>query len=112
MNFINEKDVSRLKRSKKAGKISGFIENRTGCDFHIHTHLVCDDVGQSCFTQTGRAVEKGVVQRLAPEFCGLDVDMEIGHNLPLTREIFKVLRSDNSVQILIFVLDTAVRVEI
>ena len=57
-------------------------------------------------------MEKGMIQRLTSEFCGLDVDMEIGHDFPLTREIFKVLRSDNSVQILIFVLDTAVRVEI
>ncbi len=66
MDFIYEKDISRLKRSKKTGKISGFIENGTGSNLHIHSHLVCDDVGQSCFTQTGRAMEKGVVQRLAP----------------------------------------------
>ena len=112
MDFIYEKHIAGLQGSKQTCQISRLIQHRTRRNLHIHPHFVGDNVRESGFTQTGRAVEEGMIKRLTPKLCRLDIDMQVGHDFTLAREIFKVLRADNSVQILIFVFDIAVRVEI
>ena len=46
VNLIDEKHVSRLKRSQKTCEVTRTVKHRTRSDFHIHTHLICDDMGQ------------------------------------------------------------------
>jgi hypothetical protein len=57
-------------------------------------------------------VEQDVVQGLAPHFCGRNEDLQIRHNLILTCKILQVLRTDYSVQFLIFALIDIVGIEI
>ena len=69
-------------------------------------------MGERGLSQTGRTVEERMVQRLAAHLGCLDVDAEPGHDFSLSGEIFKLLRPDNSVQILIFAVVCIMRVEV
>ena len=57
---------------------------------------------QRSLSQAGRAVEKDMIQGFSPEFGRLDIDVQVGDNLPLPGEITELLRADNSVKFTIF----------
>ena len=52
-----------------------------------------------------------MVQGFAPHLGSLDIDVEVGYYFFLAGEVFKFLRADYSVQILIFVDVCIVRIE-
>ena len=58
-----------------------------------------------------RPVKEHVVKGFAPHLGSLHIDVQIGHYLLLSGEIFQPLRADNSVQILIFAGVCAVRIK-
>ena len=112
MDFIYEEDIPRLQGSKQAGEIPWTVEHRTGGNLHIHPHLIGYDMCQGSLSQTGRTMEKGMVQGLPAEFCSLDINPEIGDYFSLSSKIFQLPGADNSVQFLIFAFVCIVGVEI
>ena len=97
MDFVDEKHVSCLKRSKQTGKVSGLVKDRTRSHLHTYAELVCYYMGKSSLSQSRRAMEKHMIKRLSPEFCGLYEYLKVCNDLGLAGEIFKLLRPDNSV---------------
>ena len=112
MNLIDEKHISFIKGSKKAGKVTRLVKYRAGSHFHIDAKLICNDMRKGCLSQTRRAMEKYMVQRLPSHFGSRHKYLEIGYDLVLAREFLQVLRTYYSVQILIFAFVDVVRVEI
>ena len=94
------------------GKVTWFVQNRSGGHFHIDTHLISYDMRQCGFTKTWRAVEQDMIQGLPSHFGRFDINIEIRHYLLLASEIFQFPRADNSVQILIFVSVCVARIEV
>ena len=91
---------------------SGPVLDRPGSDLHVHPHLISDDMCESGLSQTGRTMEKGMVEGLAAEFCRLDVNPQIRNDFALSCKIFEFPGADNSVQFLIFAFVCIAGVEI
>ena len=72
MDLVDEKHVAPLQRGKDASKVARLVEDRARGDLETHAQLVGDDVAQSGLSQSGRAVEQGVVERLATVFSCFD----------------------------------------
>ena len=97
MHLINKKNITGLKRSQESCKVTGLIKDRPGSDFHVHSHLVCDDMRKSGLSKAGRAMKKNMVKGFAPHLCGAYIYIEIGYYLTLSGEVIQLLRPDNSV---------------
>ena len=112
MDLVNEKHVSRLQGSEQAGKVSGLVQHRARRHFHVHSHFICYDMGQGGFSQSGRAVEQDMVQRLGAHLCGFYIDAKIGNDFLLTGEVLQSLRTDYSLKFTIFALYCVVWIEV
>jgi hypothetical protein len=63
VDFVDKQDVISFQGSQYACQIAGFVQYRTGSDFKSNIQFIGDDVGQSSFSQTGRAVKQNMVER-------------------------------------------------
>ena len=110
--LVNKEDIPFLERSQQAGQVARLVEDGTGGHLHPHSHLVGDDMRQRRLAQAGRTVEQGVVQGFAAHLGGLYIYGKVRDYLLLSREIIQLLRSDNSVQFIIFADGSVVGVEL
>ncbi len=101
MDFIYEKQITFLKGCKQSGKVSRFVKNRTGCYFHINTHLICYDMCKSGLAKSWRTMEKNMVKSFSSHLRCLDIDIKVGNDLSLTSEIPKFLRPYHSVDVFV-----------
>ena len=97
MDLVDKKHVTGLQRGQKAGKVTWLVKHRAGRHLHIHSHLVGYDVREGGLSKARRPVKEHVVKGFAPHLGRLHIDVQIGHYLLLSGEIFQPLRADNSV---------------
>ena len=93
MYLVDKKHVVLFERGKDAGKIAGFIEHRTGCDFKSYAKLVCHNSGKGCLAQARRAEEQRMVECLGAHARGLHEHAQILDYLFLPVERFKTSRT-------------------
>lgn len=93
VDFIDEKHVVLAERRKYARKIARLVEHRPGGYFEIHPKLVGYDAGKGSLAETGRAVEKQMVESLVAKPCGRHKHFQILDNLVLTAERVELRRA-------------------
>ena len=65
MDLINEEHVTGIEIGKQSGEIPRFFDRGSRGDPYLRTHGIGNDARQRCFTESGRAVEKNMIERLA-----------------------------------------------
>ena len=101
MNLIDKEYVACRQIRQKACQIARFIEYRSRSNLQLRTHLICDNVRKGSFTQSRRAVEQGMIERIATHKCRLDEDSQVLDNLLLAGEVIQLLRTDFALQLTI-----------
>ena len=75
VDLIDEEHVVGFQRSKQAREVTGFVEDGSGGDFEAYPELVGDDIGEGGFSQSRRAEEEHMVERLMAKFGCLYEDL-------------------------------------
>jgi hypothetical protein len=75
------------KISKQAREIRGFIENRTRRSFDTHAHFVRNDMAECCFSETWRAMQQHMIQRLTTQL------RRFNKNLKILKHLFWPVKS-------------------
>ncbi len=68
----------------------------------LYAHLLSHNIGQSSFSQAGRATEQKVVEWFSSLFRSLNKDLQVFFMPHLTDKIIEMLRAKNAVKALIF----------
>ena len=87
VDFVDEEHVVRLERGEESCQVARFVEHRSAGKLESHTEFVGNDVRQCGLSQSGRAVQKGVVEGLAAHPCCFDEDFQVFHHLFLSCEV-------------------------
>ena len=84
MDLVDEQYVALVEVGEECRQISLLFNGRARRHSQIHPHLGGDDARKGGLTQTGRAIEQYVIQRIVPHTGGLNVDLQIFLGLVLT----------------------------
>ena len=84
VDLVDEQHIVFVEIGQQCGQISGFFNGRAGGNADVNPHLVGNDACQRSLAQTGRTVQQHMIQRLGPQFCRLNVDLQIILGLFLT----------------------------
>ena len=101
VNLVDEQHVVRLERRQYACQVARLVEHGTARQLEAHAQLVGNDVAQRGLSQSGRAVQQGVVERLAAVFGGLYEHLEVLHHLLLSAEVAEAQRSQGVLKLLL-----------
>ncbi|MNL32849.1 hypothetical protein D3C87_1547270 [compost metagenome] len=99
MDFIDEEHIALLEIGQKCGKVASLGDHWSGGGLEVDAKLLCHDLRQRGFAETGRPDEQHMVQRLATVLCRLDKHLEIGASLGLAGKIVQRLRAHCGVDI-------------
>ena len=77
VDFVDEQHVARLQIGQDRRQITGPLDHRPGRRAKPNPELARDDLRQSRFAQTGRAMQQHVIQSLTAVFRRLDEYGEI-----------------------------------
>ena len=94
VDFVDEEHVARIEAREQSRQIARLVQHGTRRDAQLRVHLVGDDVGEGRFSQSRRAVQQYVVERVAAHERRLDEDAEIIDDFILPGEGFQLLRAD------------------
>ncbi len=72
VNFVDKKKGARGESRQDPDQVSPLFERRSGRGQEGDAHGPCDQSGEGRFSQTGRTVQKNMVQRVFPEKSRLD----------------------------------------
>ena len=92
MDFIDEQNVAGVQVGQQRRKVAGLFNGGAGGDTDVHAHFVGDNARQRGFSQTGRAVQQGVIQRFSTPPGGFNINREISLGLFLPGVVGKELR--------------------
>ena len=84
MDLIDKENIAGIQIGQQSGQIAGFFNGRAGGDADVHAHFIGNDTGQGGLAQTGRAIQKGMIQRLVSQAGGLNINRKIALGLFLT----------------------------
>ena len=93
MYFVDKQNVALFEIGELGRQISGFGEYRAGSRAEIHAQFSRHDLGERGFSQSRRADEQNMVERLAPCAGRFDEDAEILARRLLPGEIDKRQRA-------------------
>jgi len=65
VDFIYEQDILGLETGQYRGKVSWFLDDRTGGAPDVNLEFIGDYMGKGCLSQPGTAVEEDVIKRLS-----------------------------------------------
>ena len=101
VDFIDEKDIFRLQRGKDTRQVTRLVQYGARCYLEAHAKFIGNDVAKGCLTQSGRAVQQGVVKRLAALTGSLHKDTQVLDNLALSGKIIESKRTQSVIQLLV-----------
>ncbi len=99
MDLVDEENVVLLQVREDRGQIAGLLDYRPGRRLQVRAHLVRHDDAERGLSETGRAVEQHVIERLAALESGLDEDLQILGHLLLTDVLTEPLWSETELVI-------------
>ena len=102
VDFVDEQDVVGLQVCQDRGEVAGVVEDEPGGRADAAAHFFGDDVRDGGFAQAGRAVEDGVVQRLAAALRGLDAHPQGFFHAFLAGVFVQGLRAQGAFGVLFF----------
>ena len=76
MDFIDEQHVAAGQVGQQAGQIARALDGRSAGHADVLSHFAGDNARERRFTQTRRAVEQNVIERIPPLPGGLNVDVQ------------------------------------
>ena len=101
MNLVDKEHVSLAEIRKQPGQISRFVEHRPRSDFHGHSQLIGNDIGEGGLPQPRRTVQQDVIQRFVPHNSGFNKDRQVFDDLFLSAKSFELLRPDLFVELFV-----------
>ena len=99
MYLIDEQHILRLQGGEDAGQVARLIQHGAAGNLEAYAQLISDDVGERRLTQTRRAVQQRMIQRLAAIAGSLHEDLQVLHHLRLSRKILKVQRAQGILEV-------------
>jgi len=93
VHFVDEEHVEFAELGEDAGEVGGFLENGTAGRTKLGPDLVCDDVSERGFPQSGRPGKQDVVECLAATARRLDIHPKVANGLLLTDELAEIPRT-------------------
>src|ERR1019366_1465249 len=87
VNLVDEENLVQADIAQNAGQVEFFLQNRPRRGGQGHAELLGDDGGERRLAETRRPVQQDVIHRLAALAGGLDGDLEVLLQLPLSGEI-------------------------
>ena len=101
MNLVDKEHIVGFERGEYAGKVAWLVEHGAAGNLESHSQLVGDDVAQRGLTQSGRAVQQGVVEGFAAVLGCLDKNFKVLDYLLLAREIAEAKWSERVLELLL-----------
>ena len=101
MDFIDKQYIALFERSEQSGQVSGFFEHRATCHADLPSQLMCNDVREGGFSQTGRAMQEDMVERFVTRTGCLDKYFQIFDDLILPGKFADLLRAQYFLQLLL-----------
>jgi hypothetical protein len=101
VNLVDEQHVVLLQRGEDAGQVAGLVEHGTAGELEAYAELVGDNVAQRGLSQSGRPVQKRVVEGLAAIFGGFHEHFEVLHDFLLSAEVVELERAQGVLEILL-----------
>lgn len=98
MDLVDEEDIARFEVRKYRTEIADFFDGRTGSDADIHPHFFGDDIGESCFAEASRSIEKYVLYIFSATAGRFDEESEIGLDFFLADIFRESLRAERVVE--------------
>jgi hypothetical protein len=77
MNFVEEEDFLQRERGEDGSEVPLAFEERSGTGFDGDVELVGDDLGESGFAESRRAIEEDVIKGFAAITSGLESDGDV-----------------------------------
>ena len=77
VNFIQKENFLAFERSEDSGEVAFAFEQRTGAGFDRNVEFIGDDLGESGFSEAGRAVKQNVIESFAAAARGFDGDRDV-----------------------------------
>ena len=77
MHFVDEEDVARSQVGQDRCQVARPFNGGTGSDLDVDSHFSREYVCQSGFSQSGRSVEKDVLEGFLALFGSLDLDAQV-----------------------------------
>ena len=93
MDFINKQDIAAIKVGQKPYQIATLVKGRAGSHGKIASHLVGDDMGQGCFSQTRGSMQKNMINRFLALHGGFYSNLKGFHHFGLADIIGEVCRT-------------------
>ena len=91
MHLVDEEDIAPPEACEDSGQIARSIEERPRRCVNLHIELVGDDMCEGRFSESGRAVEKDVIERLATLIGRLYGDTQLLFDFTLTEHLVELL---------------------
>jgi hypothetical protein len=91
MDFVDEEDLAIAQIGKDGGEVAFDLQRRAGSLLEGGAEFVGDNVGERCFAEARRAVEKDVVEGFASGLRGLDGYVQIFFDFILADEFLQAL---------------------
>ena len=98
VNFIDKEKVAPFQIGEDTGQISCFFNLWTAGDMEFAAEGTAKDVGQSGFSQTGRATQQHVVERVTALLGGFAHQHQAFFYLCLAAELLEVRRPQAAVE--------------
>ena len=97
MNLVDKENVTLAQIGENGSQVTGALNGGAGRDTDVDTQLVGDEMGDGRLAQTGRAIEKNMIQCFVPSNGGLDKNTEVLLDALLPDQLGEGLRSEGSV---------------
>jgi hypothetical protein len=98
VNFIDEKDVMTAQVCQNSRKVASTFDGWTGCRLDVYAYLGGNNMGEAGLAESGRSVEKDVVDRLAPTFSGGNRYLQVILRFCLTDKICQAPRPETIIE--------------
>ncbi|KAF5042294.1 hypothetical protein DSECCO2_514110 [anaerobic digester metagenome] len=96
MDFINKKHIIGFKRGEQSGQIAWFFNHRAAGNLDAYAHFIGQNVRQGCFTESGRAVEQGMIECFAALAGSPHKYQQIIDHLFLAHEFMEIARPQHA----------------
>src|SRR5687768_18212729 len=98
MDLIYKEHIAFFEISENSCKVAGFFNDRSGSRLERGTHLVCNDIRKSRFSNSWWASQQDMVQRLTPFEGSLHKHAQVLFDLGLADVFRKLRRTKGDIQ--------------
>ena len=75
MDLIDKENIPLFEIGQQPGQIARLVKDRPGGHLQRSPHLVADNIGQRCLSQTRRPMQQDMIESLIPHLGRLNKDL-------------------------------------